>query len=132
MTTTRKADHHHSSVCNTQLTNVSFASEVHLIHHLQQLYLNDCLVVERLLVLNDLYGNVFLVDTVKCLHNLLTPATSSSLITKQQHRVRFIITGTFVNFHVLVNCYILCTVLIIFCNSLHYYLYFSTGVRELV
>jgi len=65
----------HANV-NTQLTNVAFASEVDFVHHFQQLYLNDGLVVERLFVLNDLYGNVLLVDAVECLHNLHTSATS--------------------------------------------------------
>jgi len=66
---------HPSSVStHSQLTNVSFAGEVDLVHHLQQLDLNDGLVVERLLVLNDLDGNVLLVNTVKCLDYLLTSA----------------------------------------------------------
>ena len=56
-------------------TDVVFAVSIVSVHQLQQLNLNLCLVVERLLVLDDLDGNVLLVYQVIGLHHLHTSTT---------------------------------------------------------
>ena len=51
-------------------TYVVLGLDVMLVHELEQPHFDLCLVEERFLVLDDLYGDLFLVHTVVRLHHL--------------------------------------------------------------
>jgi len=52
------------------LTNIIFAIDIMFIHEFKQLDFNLSLIEEWLLVLDDLYGNLFLINKVVCFDHL--------------------------------------------------------------